>query len=361
MSLARWKIVSEAEALACAGASPQPLSADHVTFAVGGSGTVVIVASGDRLVGSTIWNARSLRLQGPFSPEVRAALENTHNSPLYVFAGLPEGCLGLGTAQVGMLSYTHEPEGGAKEIADASLLFDTALPYEVLDLARPAQPLHLIDFNWIDTLGYDRSAALREFLSAWYGEAESGEDDSRFASPWAPSTLLEFHRLARGRPRVLGTHNRILPLDQLDMDAETELLVFGTECQGDFVWGLRPGGDDPNVQMLGWTDEPLLEREPLSGLLFQFSLFEAAHASPYGGMARLDSDLLRQLTAGLRLVPLSPWRWPSDPTHFYAGAGLIICVATCGEDRFEAWVGARYRAALRPLRELNVEWQRFDG
>jgi hypothetical protein len=111
----------------------------------------------------------------------------------------------------------------------------------------------------------------------------------------------------------------------------------------------------------GLADEPRAEREPLSRFLLQFTLCEAAFVGPYGGFAAIGSEQAQQLVALLRNVPLQPMRWPSDPTHYYVGQGVVAMVCDTGDDTFEVFLGSRHRSALRSLRDPGFTWQSFSG
>jgi hypothetical protein len=176
-----------------------------------------------------------------------------------------------------------------------------------------------------------------------------------------PAPLLAFYDAVAGRPDLLGTHNRILAPRDLALHEPDGMVEFGTENQGSVWWLFDPAKPDPPVYLCGMEDGPTLEGEPLSGFLLLFALREAHLAAPYGGWAFADEAQTRRLTQGLAQVPLRPLVWPSDPTQLLVGPGLIAEVGRAGDDEFEVYVGSRHRAALRPLRNLGLRWQSFNG
>lgn len=59
------------------------------------------------------------------------------------------------------------------------------------------------------------------------------------------------------------------------------------------------------------------------------------------------------------------WRWPSEPSWFYAGADVLAFVGPNGPlpsgptDRFDVFLGSRARDALAYLRDLeDIDWAR---
>jgi hypothetical protein len=209
--------------------------------------------------------------------------------------------------------------------------------------------------GWLDLLGVDRIAAMREFLATWYpGAVPTGSP-----APGVPAALAELYAIAAGRPEVRGTQNEILAVDRLRTDPAEGLLVFAGENQGNFWWMLDPAEGDPTVWRVPPHGEPVAEREPLSGFLVQFCLFEALMTgsalagSPMVPLARADL-----VTASLREVPLAPWSWPGDPTRFFVAPDLVVYVGG-DTDHVEIMAGARTPAALAPLTATGVSWDVF--
>ncbi|MFC7479397.1 hypothetical protein ACFQX7_04045 [Luedemannella flava] len=131
-------------------------------------------------------------------------------------------------------------------------------------------------------------------------------------------------------------------------------------------WPPRKSGEaDPRVWL---TDDPravvpetILEAEPLSRFLLQFTLNEAMNAAPYHAWsyctptARLDA-----LLSMLLPIPLSPFLPTYTAERFFVTPGLLTQV---GGDENEAFVSfaALHRATLTPLLEHGFRWSRFDG
>lgn len=102
----------------------------------------------------------------------------------------------------------------------------------------------------------------------------------------------------------------------------------------------------------------------MSGFLLQFALYEAMMNAPYKALRTdLAAEHVDRLTAALTPVPWEPWRWPNDSTHFYVSPGVIA------ETTDNPWhgnttsvsVGAVHRSVLRPLGQLGIPWDNFDG
>lgn len=208
--------------------------------------------------------------------------------------------------------------------------------------------------TWLALLDVDRIAAMREFLVAWYPDLTPGP-----LPPELPAPLAELYAMAAGRPELLGTQNSLYPPDQLRPHPEEGLLIFGAENQGNFSWLIDPAEEDPMVWLAPLYEAPLAEREPLSGFLVQFCLFEALMSGVLAGSPVVPTEQARQVTDSLHEVPLAPWHWPADPTRFFVGPDLVLCASTYA-DHIEIMAGARTPAALAPLAATDVEWELFE-
>ena len=88
--------------------------------------------------------------------------------------------------------------------------------------------------------------------------------------------------------------------------------------------------------------------------------------APHG--AAVASIALPHLEASLaphERLPFGSWRWPIEPTWFYAGADVLAIVNPNGNesegpaDRFDVFLGARTSGALAYLREVDgISWDR---
>ncbi|MET9188976.1 hypothetical protein ABZX63_27475 [Streptomyces tendae] len=259
--------------------------------------------------------------------------------------------------------------GGESALTICVLRLDTPLSRPVLRRVRPTAPApDLPDLGWLKHVNGDRGAALEQFVTGWYPAA--GQPPSPSSVPAGsrslPGGLQQLYLLAEQRPDALGRHNHILPWHELQSDPLGELLVFGVENQGCFYWGLPwtwdEPQDDPTVWFREYDDEPVTEKEPLSGFLLQFSLFEAAMSADYVGCVDSLSDRqVQQLTAPLQRVPLRSFG-PQARTRFYVAPGLVLSVSDALNDgKFDLWAGATHRSALQALPEFDAEWLRFDG
>ncbi|MGW1077978.1 hypothetical protein [Streptomyces sp. NPDC002537] len=80
-------------------------------------------------------------------------------------------------------------------------------------------------------------------------------------------------------------------------------------------------------------------------------------------MRGLPEQLLPSLESLLRRVPLRPFMSPIVAGDFLVGPGAVAQVSPSyrGEHEVTVQIGACHRSALRPLGELGLDWQRFDG
>lgn len=222
--------------------------------------------------------------------------------------------------------------------------------------------------QWITLAATDRSAALRDFVAGWYADVPehvtspggAGRPAADRGEVAVPSPLRQFYRAAAGRPVVHGVQNAIRPVDRLVSDADG-WVGFADENQGAFTLRYRPGPVDPPVRCDdGRTAGD--EAEPLSGVLLQFVLSEAAVGAPVGGFGWLGPTALHRLTSALRTVPLAPAGWRGGPVSLHAGPGLVVAVAAADSDGdHHVFVGARHRPALDRLRPLDLPWEEFDA
>ncbi|MGW1658307.1 hypothetical protein [Streptomyces atratus] len=79
--------------------------------------------------------------------------------------------------------------------------------------------------------------AIERFLTNWYPATSMQEPvaDIPGSIPRAPAA---FYRLAAQRPAILGSHNRIKPINEIRPDSSAEHLVLGVECQGGWTWSI---------------------------------------------------------------------------------------------------------------------------
>jgi hypothetical protein len=111
----------------------------------------------------------------------------------------------------------------------------------------------------------------------------------------------------------------------------------------------------------GETPETILEEEPLSRFLLQFTLFEAMNAAPYHAWTYvMPTARLAGLREALLAVPLSPLLPTYTAERFFVAPGLLVQMSG---DENEAVVsfGALYRGILTPLLNHDFRWNRFDG
>ncbi|MEU6442627.1 hypothetical protein [Streptomyces sp. NPDC047046] len=348
-------------------------SAAAERFTVGGAGvvmgpagTVIIAEANDATAESGVWSAEEVRLAGRAPAPVT---ERLMGAPW----GAVEGSLPIHVAvrvggEVAYLGAARVSRAGSSDgvLTDCALRFEVPLGRGLLDRVRPQRPPgHLPGLEWLDHVNGDRAAALEQFVTGWHPTADATAAAADDSAQRLPEGLRQLYRLAKQRPSALGVQNRILPGPELYTDRLGEMLVFGVENQGGFSWELLWTAEvpeaDPTVWFRALGAEPIAEREPLSGFLIQFSLFEACMGADYLALPRqLSAPQVEQLTETLQLVPLRPF-WPWAPTHFYVAPGLVMHVSSEDGEAFDAWAGATHRSALAPLANSRIDWNRFDG
>ncbi|MEU4425355.1 hypothetical protein AB0F81_32440 [Actinoplanes sp. NPDC024001] len=340
-----WSVAGEAEALALAGPGAEVHHSPEAVLAAGPD-TLVIVAEG------AVRTAEDLAVPGPFPARVAALLSGVKPPAVLAFARVPEGCLALGSARPVRLGRRR----GA--LQDLGLILDAPLPYDLLDRVRPTgPPPDPPGLDWLDLLPGDPVAALERFVTDWYADVPPALERTE-PGAGQPEPLRAFHRVAAGRPEVYGTSLRVLAEPVPTGGA----LLFGQEGDGVFTLstGSTPEGDPP-VHYHGLSDQPLRERERLSGYLLLSTLARAAMDGSPGGMAFVDRAQAKRIVAPLRRVPLRPMRWPCARSRLYAGPGIVVLVGADEADWLEVYVGARHRSLLRRFRKLGLDWERFDG
>ena len=345
MEIRLWSVAGKTEAVAVAGAGAKIRETAGAVFAAGPDATVVITAG--------LRNAEDLTVAGPFPRLVEGRLTAGDGLPLHVFARLAEGCLALGTARVSELGRRR----GVLHRLDLRL--DTPLPEHLLSVAGTA--VEPPGTDWLGLLPGDPVKALEQFVAEWYAGIPPG---TQVPSHGQPGPLRAFHRAAAGRPEVYGgslhVHERPVPGGPGGMP------VVGAGADGTFDLLIEPDGNDPAVFYRGLSDQPLRERERLSGYLMLMVLARAAMDRPpdglaEGGMAFADRAQARRIVAPLRRVPLRPLRWPCAKSRLYAGPGTVVLLGADDADWFEVYVGTRHRSVLRRLRKIGLDWEHFDG
>lgn len=352
-------VIDEDEAIRLAGADAVAHRAQGVVVTVGDDAVVIVADPQDGLESSGVWTRTRFRLHGPFPYDVGVRFfgrpptspywswaQRGDVRPVHLSTRLPEGCLYLGTGKA-----FH---GGFDEHAlySVDLGIEPELTLEVLDrVLPPTDPGRLPGVEWLDLIPIAPLLALESFVTAWVPENGGSVEAVEFSG--VPAALVEYYRLAQTRPALLGVQNRLLLVAGWAAGRrDVGMLEFAYENQGGHAWLLDPSESDPTVWIDdgGYTWDMLPEREPLSGFLLQFALFETMISAPHTGFGRLmDVEQARDLTASLRAVPLRPWRWPADPSSMFVAPGVIAQVAETGDGTCEFWVGGLHRSVLRSL------------
>ncbi|MFE1849952.1 hypothetical protein [Streptomyces sp. NPDC059489] len=372
------ELTDEAQAFALVGRAEdtERFTFGGVMVVIGPAGTVIVTEAGDRGPDrSGVWNAEEVRLFGPAPTPVTERLAgrtwkwgaDDEELPVHLMVRIEQGLLSLGVSRSVSAGTARRPGCADYELTRCVVRLEVPLSRSLLDRVRPLRPaVNLPGLEWLRHVNGDRALALEQFVKGWYPATDAADMPST-GLPLAPipDGLRQLYRLAVQRPAALGVQNRIYPESALRTDDRGEMLVFGVENQGGFVWSLLwmfgDGETDPTVWFCDDNERPIAEQEPLSGFLLQFSLFEAAMGADYLALPRLGltAQQVDQLTKQLDPVPLRPF-WPWAPTRFYVAPGLIMHVCEAGENKFEAWAGATHRSVLALLADATVEWSRFD-
>jgi hypothetical protein len=207
------------------------------------------------------------------------------------------------------------------------------------------------------------AGTLAGFLEAWHGPP------SRPAGPVQsgnlPRAILELAALA-------DRWDSVFVQNRLELDPEWardgEKRVFYVENQSVFVWATDGVGPDPTVwgRLTDDGERWLAEREPLSRFLVQIAVFEAIMGTPHGAAAAwLSLEQVNKVIAPLRRLDLGSWRWPSEPSWFYASDEALALVnpnsgwPSHPSDRYDVIVAARSERPLAYLSGIeDADWAR---
>jgi hypothetical protein len=206
-----------------------------------------------------------------------------------------------------------------------------------------------------------RLAVLEELVEWWHGPIPASAEQPSLTGRIDASLPLPLRWLYGRfgtRSEFFSHQNYLLPPERLEVVAGGRVRFYA-ENQGVYVWATASSGDDPpvwgrfNQEDLPWDEEAV----SLSEFLIQVALFEATMGAPFGASAAwLPASKLRRVCEVLAPVPLGPWRWPSDPTRFYASGGALMFAAPNGEQDgrlgFSVWVGAKTRDPLSFLTDI---------
>ncbi|GIF35686.1 hypothetical protein, partial [Actinoplanes utahensis] len=255
----------------------------------GADATVVVIESGDRPGVSVVQDSTKVLLRGDTVPDLHSRfMSRTSRPPIHVFVRLGQGCLPLGTAFC---------RGGRSEPASfnfAELELDQPLAREFLDAARPVPvPGPVPGVEWVGHVDTNPIKALESFVLGWFpAEKLTSAEMDGSAGEWdnLPEALAAFQRLARLRPALHRFHDPVLEEPKRASGPLGDRLIFAVSDGAGMGWSIpwppeEPGQADPRVWFTEdpYTEEPetILEEEPLSRFLLQFTLFEAIQAAPY--------------------------------------------------------------------------------
>jgi hypothetical protein len=182
--------------------------------------------------------------------------------------------------------------------------------------------------------------------------------------------LAALYRLARIRPAFHRFRNPVLKQPRRTSGLLGGRLVFAADGDGTRDWSIPSppqelGSADPRVWL---TEDPfsagpetILEEEPLSRLLLQYTLYEAMNAALYQAWTYcIPVVRLAPLWSMLRPVPLSPFLPACAAQKFFVAPGQLTTISRGANEAVVAFA-ALQRATLTPLLEHGFRWSRFDG
>ncbi|GAA3247092.1 hypothetical protein ACFO1B_50935 [Dactylosporangium siamense] len=362
-----FNLVTESDVVALAGAGARAYRTLFATYVLGPDVFIVVVEPGDRPHGTAVQDRELLKLTGPFPDEVNTLLYHDlthrgHRSPatqngLHGFVRVHEGCVPLGPMTCSGGGWDPDEE----QLIEYRLSLKHALPFDALDQVRPPRPAPPTAATaWLDLLPDDPVAATHEFITGWYADVPPVDNHAEPSQQPIPAPLAAFHATAAGRDEILGRQDALYPLSTLRV-REDGWLTFGGENQGGFTLAVDPTAPDPAVAYWLCTGESIIDPHPLSTFLLLFALREASFTGPYLATAGLTADEAQQLTRGLRRIPLRNGWFPSTDVEFHVGGGLVVQLSPRDDATCYAFISARHRAHLEPLRHLGIRWQTFHG
>ncbi|MFC7979174.1 hypothetical protein ACFUT3_28565 [Streptomyces cinereoruber] len=232
-----------------------------------------------------------------------------------------------------------------------------------------------LSVEWVDHVDTDPVRALEMLVLGWYPAEDAPPDPDAPADDvlaLLPKALAAFHRLARVRPALYRFCHPMLLHPRHVTRRDGGRLVFAVENQGCADWSIPwpPQGGPEDVDPPVWlTEDPyddddpetVLEAEPLSRFLLQFTLKQASGIAPFNAWTYvMPTERLELLWSFLRPVPLSPYM-PAYGGHlFYAAPGLLASISA-DENHADAAFGTRHRETLALLKAYDFPWSRFDG
>ncbi|WP_328664233.1 hypothetical protein [Streptomyces sp. NBC_00328] len=361
-------LTTEAAALSVAGAGLRRYEMGPALIGAGADATVVIVEPGDDPGVSGVQDSTKVLLRGDAVPALHPRFEFRAALPIHLFARLDRGCLPLGTALC---------RGGSSTPAHfnhAELRLDQPLTREMLDAVRPVPaPGSVPTVDWVDHVETDPIRALESFVLGWFPAEEAepaGEESTEGEPDDLPEALAGFYRVARLRPAIHRFRNPVLKQPQRTSGPLGGRLVFAAHGEGTRDWSIpwppqELGEADPRVWL---TEDPfsagpetILEEEPLSRFLLQYTLYEAMNAALYQAWTYcIPAVRLAPLWSTLRPVPLSPFLPAYTAEKFFVAPGLLTTISSDENEAVVAFA-TLHRATLTPLLEHGFRWSRFDG
>ena len=211
-----------------------------------------------------------------------------------------------------------------------------------------------------------RLAVLRQLIEYWDGPIgpASGYSAEELKGIQMPLPLRWWFKTAGHRQGLMSGQNLLLAPDELRLDDDGRLLFY-IENQGVYLWSTTLIGDDPpvwgrvNEGHIPWSVEGMT----LSEFLIGACLFQTVIGAPFGASAACaDQCTLDRITAEIPPLPIVPWRWPANPSRFYAKNGAFMFVSpnfdNHGNEAFSIWVSAKTRQPLSFLKQIvDKEWE----
>lgn len=216
----------------------------------------------------------------------------------------------------------------------------------------------------ISALSQKPSAALGDFVRAWYDEPNLERRSFMRVGANAPTPLMRWYALAEMYNNQLTAQNSFRRPGSLAV--EQGMVTFYVENQGVWLWSfLVDDSDDPivfereNEDHIGWSSTGT----PLSQFLVEVAIFEAISGAQHAAVAwEAPLDCVSEVVRDLTPIKMRPWTWPARGHRFYASDRLIALTWDDSNDKSlppqrTVHVAARDGADLTHVRAVDgIDW-----
>lgn len=352
-------VIEEGDAGAMAGANPSLFQAGGASVVVGGDAVVVIADPNDDPLLSGVKGEFTFALYGPAPVELQSAIFNDSTGrSILLFVRIDSGCMFVGN---GILA---QGELGHDRFVSCHFDIEPALERQTLDTVRPvAVPNGLPGMAFVKESSAE--GFVRRFAADWIPEVAGAGFDVEAGWPDAvPDSIAAYLQVARHRPSLLGSENKIIPPSRWTVDETSSLAVFAYAVDGEVRWLLDPTDPDPLIWVADGTKNPYMDgQERVGSFLAKFAVFETMSDLPYVAWCPdAPAGATEAVTSRFSSLGLGPWRLPHRRVFFHGAPGLLV--ATTEEEdtgKISMRVGAVHRHPMRPLAEMGIPWLGFSG